>query len=251
MQKETKAKGKLPVIVTLTSIPSRIKTLSITIKSLLAQDRTPEKIVLWLNEELKGNLPKGLSKLQSDLFEIRFSPYHFSHRKLLHSLLAFPDKILITCDDDMIYHSSALRLTYEQHLKHPDKVIGNRCREISYYQDGSVKPYLQWPFVIRPLKDERLLMPVGAFLVLYPPHVLKDIVTNVELFTKISPKSDDLWFKTCTLLNDRLSISSDRPPPEPIPIFGTQSVALKHINNTEDFKRKQWENIIAHFELKF
>ncbi|MEM9001782.1 MAG: glycosyltransferase family A protein [Bacteroidota bacterium] len=248
---QKKANGTLPIIVTLTTIPSRIGTLPITIRSLLAQDRAPEKIVLWLNEEFRDKLPRALAKLQGNVFEIRFSPYQFSHRKLMHSLTMFPDKILVTCDDDLIYHPSALRLTYEQHLKHPDVVIGNRCREISYDGEGRVLPYLKWPFVTKALKNERLLMPVGAFLVLYPPNILSEMATDVALFTKISPKSDDLWFKTCTLLNNKLSISSDSPPPEPIPIFGTQRVALKHTNNTKDHKRKQWEDIAAYFKFTF
>lgn len=249
MQKN--AKGRLPLIISLTTIPSRVNTLHITIRSLLSQDMLPEKIVLWLNEDFKQNPPPKLAKLEGDIFEIRYSPYTFSHRKLIHSLEMYPDKILVTCDDDLIYHPTALRLIYEQHLKTPDVVIGHRCREIYYDDSGAVLPYLQWPFVRKAIKNEKLLMPVGAFLVLYPPNILSAQATDIETFTKISPKSDDLWFKLCTLLNNKLSITSEVPPPEPIPIMGTQKVALKHINNTKDYKRKQWEVITDYFDLEF
>ncbi|MET1260010.1 glycosyltransferase family A protein [Flagellimonas sp. DF-77] len=249
-QLQGKGKPRLPVIVSLTSIPSRLHALSTTVRSLLCQDALPEKIVLWLHHDLEETLPRSLASLQGDIFEIRYSPYTFSHRKLIHSLDAFPDRIIITCDDDLIYHPSALKMTYEQHLKHPDCVIGNRCREISYDAEGAVRSYLQWPFVKEAKVDPWLLMPVGAFLVLYPPGILDEEAKNVDLFTEIAPKSDDLWFKTCALLKGKRSMASTNPPPEPIPVWGTQKVALKHVNNKMDFNRNQWEAISKHFGFK-
>lgn len=243
--------GKIPVIVSLTTIPSRLKTLPITIKSLLDQDCTPEKIVLWVNSDLRGQLPRRLTKLEGGVFEIRYSPYTFSHRKLIHSLEEFPEKVIITCDDDLIYHPSALRLTYAQHEQHPDKVIGNRCREITYDDKADVLPYLQWPFVKTARKNKKLLMPVGAFMVLYPPRILDTRVADVALFIELAPKSDDLWFKACTLLNHKLSVVSQDPPPEPLPIMGTQKFALKHENTKGDRNRKQWEDLVAHFNFSF
>jgi len=241
---------QIPVIVSLTTIPSRIKTLHITIRSLLTQDALPEKNVLWLHESYRFKIPSQNKKLCKTCFEIQFSPYTFSHRKLIHSLEAYPNKIIITCDDDLIYHPNNLRLLYKEHLKNPKVIIGNRCRQISYNTEGKVIPYLKWPFTNGKYKDIRLLMPVGAFCVLYPPNVLDDRVLDVDLFNKLSPKSDDLWFKTMAMLNKTLSIPSENPPPDPIPIIATQSVALKKINNKQDYKRVQWEQITAYFNLK-
>ncbi|PQJ32073.1 glycosyl transferase [Nonlabens arenilitoris] len=237
---------QIPVIITLTTIPSRIGTLHLTIRSLLLQDAQPEKIVLWLNDDFKNRVPKNLSKLVGDVFEIRFSPYLFSHRKLIHSLDAFPDKILVTSDDDLIYPSETLGNLYQSHLKQQGQVVAHNCREITY-ENGVALPYLKWPFTRKPLRNELLLMPVGAFLVLYPPGILSKDATNIELFTKISPRSDDLWFKTMTILNHKKSVASIIPAPEPIPIWGTQKVALKKTNNNLDQKRVQWEQIEAYY----
>ncbi|MBF4983072.1 glycosyl transferase, partial [Nonlabens mediterrranea] len=116
---------QIPVIITLTTIPSRIGTLHLTIRSLILQDAQPEKIVLWLNDDYKNKVPKNLEKLVGDIFEIRFSPYLFSHRKLIHSLEAFPDKILVTSDDDLIYPSETLGNLYQSHLQQHDLVVVN------------------------------------------------------------------------------------------------------------------------------
>ncbi|GAA4976629.1 glycosyltransferase [Algibacter aquimarinus] len=248
---KTSNKQRLPVIVSLTSIPSRIKTLHITIRSLLSQDILPEKIILWLNDSYKNNIPNQLKKLLDDTFEIRFSPYTFSHRKLIHTIENFPNSIIITCDDDLIYHPTSLKLLYKEHLKNPNVVIGNRCRRITYDSNNNALPYLQWPFATKTYKDEKLLMPVGAFLVLYPPRVFDERFNNIELINKLAPKADDLWFKAMSLLNNTLSIQVTKKPYFPIPIIATQKYSLKKINTVRDYNRIQWEQITNYFNLKF
>lgn len=250
---EDQDKKRIPVIVSLTTIPSRVKTLHITIRSLLNQDTLPEKIVLWLNDSYKNKVPRKLQKLTGNTFEIRFSEYTFSHRKLIHSLQAFKNKAIITVDDDLIYHREFLKLLYIEHLKNPNVVIGNRCREISYNEEGNILPYLKWPFLNGENKtyNKKLLMPVGAFGVIYPANVLNDNVHNIDLFNRLSPKSDDLWFKTMTLLNNNLSIQAENKAPDPTPIIATQGISLKKINNKLDYKRVQWEQITKHFNLSF
>lgn len=239
---------KIPVIVSLTSIPTRLRTLHITIRSMMQQEYQPEKIVLWLKEDLKSQIPKRLSKLEGDLFEIRYSPYGFSHRKLIHSLEAFPEKAIITCDDDVVYQPDTLKIIFEEHLKFPNQVIGNRCRKMTY-ENGKVNSYGKWPFVVDPPVQGAHNMPVGAFCVLYPLGSLHKDVQNVDLFTKLAPKADDLWFKAMAILNGTKSLQNTSRPEVPVPIMGTQFVALKKINKGQDFNRVQWEQICAHYNL--
>ncbi|OUS21647.1 glycosyl transferase [Nonlabens dokdonensis] len=239
---------KIPVIVSLTSIPTRLRTLHITIRSMLQQEYLPEKIVLWLKDDLKDQIPKRLSKLQGDIFEIRFSPYGFSHRKLIHSLDAFPDKTIITCDDDVIYQSDTLKIIYEEHLKFPKEIIGNRCRKMTY-ENGTINSYSKWPFVANPPQQGAHNMPVGAFCVLYPAHSLHNDVQDVNQFMKLAPKADDLWFKAMAILNNTKSLQNTSQPDIPIPIMGTQFVALKKVNKGQDYNRVQWQQICDHYDL--
>jgi len=88
-------KHQLPVVVSLTSIPSRLEKLHYTIRSLMAQSHRPEKILLWLHADLKIKIPKPLAILESNLFEIRYNEFTCSHRKLVHSLEAFPEITLL------------------------------------------------------------------------------------------------------------------------------------------------------------
>ncbi|GAB5565092.1 MAG: glycosyl transferase [Winogradskyella sp.] len=245
-------KERIPVIVSLTTIPSRIGTLHLTIRSILNQNVLPKKVVLWLNDSYEGKIPKKLKKLIGDTFEVRYSPYTFSHRKLIHSIDTFPNDIIITCDDDLIYEPTSISQLYKEHLENPNAVIGNRCRCITYDDNGEVLPYLNWPFYKKgKTHNKNLYSPVGAFLVLYPPNALYKQYNDIDLINKLAPKSDDLWFKAMALLNGTMSMPSKIEKPEPIPIAFTQKVSLKKINNTQDYNRTQWEQLCDYFKLKF
>ncbi|WP_213520394.1 glycosyl transferase [Nonlabens sp.] len=238
---------EIDAIVSLTSIPSRLETIHITLKSVLLQDCKPKKIVLWLHKDLEGHLPETLTSLTQSLLEIRYSDYTFSHRKLIHSVKAFPQDMIITVDDDVIYHPSTLSKLYEAAIKNPSKVTSHRGRNISFDKEGKVLPYPQWKYATKETADDNWFMPIGAFTVAYPPNVLSNQVTDLETFMRITPKNDDPWFKVMALLNGNNSVPSGYDLPEPIPISGTQKISLKKINVDRDYNRTQMENILNEF----
>lgn len=125
-KKIKRPKGKtIPVIVSLTTIPSRLNIVGLVIRSILKQTYVPHKIVLYLNETYKDEIPRSLASLTGDIFEIRYSPFTFSHRKLIHALEDFPNLTIITCDDDLIYPEEWLKSLYESHILHPKDIIAH------------------------------------------------------------------------------------------------------------------------------
>ncbi|PRP67116.1 glycosyl transferase [Nonlabens agnitus] len=238
---------EIDAIVSLTSIPSRLGTIHITLKSIMLQDCKPKKIVLWLHKDLEGTLPTSLTDLTQGLLEIRYSDYTFSHRKLIHSVVEFPDDMIITVDDDIIYHPSTLSSLYKAAIKNPKKVTSHRGRNISFDDKGRVLPYAQWKYANKDTADKNWFMPIGAFTVAYPAGVLNEQVTDVDTFMRITPKNDDPWFKVMALLNGNNSVISGYNLPEPIPIAGTQKISLKKVNVDKDFNREQMENILNEF----
>jgi len=122
-----KNKETLPVIVSLTSIPSRFSSLNLVIKNLFNQSYLPEKIILWLHEDLKNKLPKAIEKLQSSLVEIKYSPLTCSHKKLIQTLKNKLESIIITCDDDLIYGKKLIENFYEEHLKYFTLISYNKA----------------------------------------------------------------------------------------------------------------------------
>jgi len=241
----------LPVVVSLTSIPSRLKTLHLTIRSLLAQECKPEKIVLWLNDDLKNSLPETLVQLEGRRFEIRYSPLTCSHRKLIHSLEAFPDDVIVTCDDDSMYDAGWLGRLWVDHRKFPDSIITHRCRKITYGDNDTILPYAMWPIEREGGATYPELMPVGYGGVLYPPRSLMGDVCKSELFLKLTPKADDLWFKAMSFLQGTQVRKSLDPGMKPIPIIRTQGKALKNTNIKLDQNKMQWEALCRHYAIRF
>ncbi|WP_298472636.1 glycosyltransferase [uncultured Maribacter sp.] len=247
--KKILSKEKLPVVVSLTSIEPRLKTLHLVIKSLIKQEELPQKIILWLNNDLKPKVPKSLLKLQSSLFEIRYSELNCSHRKLIHTLDLFPNKIIVTCDDDLIYRKEWLSLLFKAHKKKPNVVIGNKTVHINHDASSNPLPFKNWRQPLNNIINPKSFLPIGAWGVLYPPNSLNQKVTDVELFLKLAPKADDLWFKAMSLLNKTNSIEAKEKAREPIPIIGSQKVSLKKDNIGKDKNTTQWINLSNHFNL--
>ncbi len=238
----------VPVIVSLTSIPSRLGTLHLVIRSLLTQDVSPKRIVLWLHKDLQPSLPNKLQKLECQRFEIRYSDLTCSHRKLIHSLEAFPDDVIITCDDDLMYRKNWLSLFFEEHQQNPENIIGNYTVHINHDPEGNPMPFKTWRQPLGNVINPWALTPIGAWGVLYPPDSLSEQVQDVEAFMELAPRADDLWFKAMALLKGTISVQSAQTPKEPIPIGGTQKVALKKENLGADkntLQSKAFDNVFV------
>jgi hypothetical protein len=238
-----------PVIVSFTSIPSRFHVIHLTVRSILAGTHKPEKIVLWLNEQLKHQVPHSLQCLVGDKFEINYVEGNLPHRKLVHSLVSFPEKIIVTCDDDMMYAPSWLNNLYADHLRFPRDIIANECRAIAYDIQGQLLPYKEWRNETQKGVSYDSTLPIGYGGVLYPLHCFYADVCNAELYTALAPKADDLWFKAMSHLNGTLSRRASSPVQKPIPIFNSQSVSLKSTNVKQDGNRLQWEAIAGYYKL--
>ena len=244
-------KKQVPVIVSLASIPSRLNIVHLTIRSILNQDVLPEKIVLWLHEDLKDSIPKSLNVLVGDLFSIKYADYFSSHRKLVEPLKLYPNKIIVTCDDDMMYRKNWLSKLYQAHENHPDHIVANQTRCITYGSDGELLSYKAWKPNESGCQNPLLTLPIGAGGTLYPPDSMHKTVFNQELFLQLTPKADDLWFKAMGLLKGTKSIQAQNIGKEPIPIWGSQKVSLKKGNIGMDKNRTQWQALTDHFQLKF
>jgi len=244
-----KKKEVVPVIVSLTSIPSRIPTLHLTIRSILNQSVTPEKIILWLHNSLEPNIPNKLKKLQSEKFEIRYSNLTCSHRKLVHSLEKYPNKIIITCDDDMMYRNNWLFFLYNEHICNPNTIIGNQTRYIRYTKDKELLPYKNWIYQKGTHFNQKAVIPIGSEGVLYPPGTLHKKTTKSTLYLKLTPKADDLWFKAMAIINGTDSLQAKQKAKTPIPIIGSQKYSLKKSNIGDDKNRIQWLNVTEYLDI--
>jgi len=203
-------KRNIPIIVSLTSIPPRLKMLPLCLRALLSQSFRPNKVILWLSEyDRSGNkaisksrLPKELLALAKRGLEIRFCEDIGSYRKLIPTLKKFPDSVIVTADDDVIYPKDWLKKLYASYQADPKSIHCYQARFVSFKPNGEIDDYLNWVFDCEGNKKSSLVCPVGVYGVLYPPKVLSNEVFNEDVFLKICPKADDIWFKAMSLKNN-------------------------------------------------
>lgn len=188
------------VVLSLTSYGKRVEGSAVyTIYSLLRQSLRAGRVVLWLNEEEYNsqNLPTDLRFLSQYGLEVRFSKDIGPYTKIIHSLTAFPDKHIITADDDLYYTSSFVEEFVETHRQYPKAIVTGFAKVPVKEGDRQLAPYDTWPeyhHVTAGFQyDSAKLFPLGVGGVLYPSHVFDAEVTNETVFTALCPKADDIW----------------------------------------------------------
>jgi len=185
-----------PLIVTLTSYPPRFRYLHLNLMSLLAQAVPADRVILWIAHEDKARLPEKVTALVGEGLEIRFTQDLRSFKKLIPALEAFPEAVLVTADDDMIYPSSWLSSLVSGYDPAQPAIVCHRAHRPLH--DGSgFAPYIRWAHNVtdeaaeRPSRD---LLPVGVGGILYPPASLDSEVNDSAQFMRLCPHADDLWF---------------------------------------------------------
>ena len=201
-----------PIIISLTSYPARINTVSTTIISLLAQKAHFDRLILWLAKSEFPNqetdLPQDLTKLIKYGLTIKWCENIKSYKKLIPALKEFPNSIIITADDDVIYPKDWLNRLFDSYQKDPSCIHCLRAHRICF-SHNQIEPYRYWDQSISSNRASSLLFPTGVGGVLYPPNSLHEDVLKPELFTTLCPDTDDIWFWTmATLKGTKFRVAS-------------------------------------------
>ena len=208
-----------------------------------------KRYLLWLHEELQPKVPDSVKNLLCDWVELHYSPLTEPHKKLTGSMRLYPEEILLTCDDDMIYDKQWLQLFWDEHQQRPESILAARTVYIQYDESEQPLPFTAWRKKPSGALNPKAHLPIGLWGTLYPPGSLHDDYDQAELFRSLAPLADDLWFKAMALRQGTLSLPTFNKPGEPIPIRGTQKIALKNINVKQGGNTRQWKALSDHFDL--
>lgn len=229
-------KTKPQVIVSLTSFPAAISYAYKAIQSILNGSVLPDRVILYLTFTQFGEsgIPKELQELSdtNPIFEIRnYERDIRSYRKLIPALKDFPDAIIVTIDDDVAYDKNMLRDLLNLHKQIPNAVLAHRAKLM---KPG--KPYRKWRkyrwyhFLFKKIHYSFRNIQTGVGGVLYPPHSLKQEMIDVELFTKIAPTTDDIWFWAAAAANNIPVIPVPFGHNKPKGVGKPKELSLKTIN---------------------
>lgn len=248
----TEKKYAEEIVVSLTSFPERIGTVSETIKTLLMQTQKPNRIILWLAEEQfphrEKELPHTLINMQKYGLEIKWCHDIRSFKKLIPTLELCPDAIIITADDDLYYRTHWIKILYQEYLKHPDMVCAHRVTKF-YLENNSYRAigggYDIWA------EATYLNKLTGGAGALYPPHILNEKVLEVDMFLHLCPTCDDIWFWLMAVLNNVKICVPQRSDLNLIYVKGTQEgPTLFSINDRgENLFWKAFYNVLAQYPI--
>lgn len=190
-----------PVIVSLTTYPGRIGQVWKTISSLLNQTLKPKKVILWLAREQFPDmqLPESVQRLTKRGLEICYCEDLKSHKKYFEAMKQYPEVIIVTADDDILYPENHLEKLWRTHLEFPTDVICQWSHRITFDEHGEFMPYNDWPDNKRE-KASFATLAVGCGGILYPPGALNQEAFQKEELQKCALATDDLWLKCMELL---------------------------------------------------
>lgn len=235
------------LIVSLTSYPARFNVVYLAIESLMNQSMRPDRIILWLSLEESNRIPDKVLSLKNRGLEIEIVNENLkSYKKLIYALKKFPNENIITCNDDTIYPKDFIEKLYKKHNEYPICIIGYNCSVILKSGDNTLYSYLSWPSP-GSSSPSLNLFPVGVGGILYPSNSLSDIVFDQELFLKLAPFGDDIWFKAAALLKGTKVAMVNKCVTEFPVIIGSQKSSLWDINKNKN--DKQLKNVFDHFDL--
>jgi hypothetical protein len=251
----TDIKRNQKIIVSLTSIPSRINTLWICIESLLRQTVKPDEIILWLADTQFNDLsilPENLLSQQKRGLTIRFCDDIKAHKKYYYAFKEYPDDIVITVDDDVIYPSNVIKKLLALHNKYPNCICCNFAALITFNNNGCINSTLKWPGIFANMinKPSYILLPTGVSGILYPPKLINQEVFNKDVFTRISFYNDDLWLKVMGLLNKVKTAQTDCFPGHFFSIKTTQLERLSVYNISQNGNDIQFNALIDKYKLR-
>ncbi len=205
-------------IVSLTSFPARINSVWIPIECMLQQTLQPSRIILVLSREefQDRRLPKTLLKQQDRGLEILWIDKNIrSYGKFLPAKRLYPDRDIVTIDDDLFYEKDLLEKLVDAAQSYPNAVIGHRGWEIRFEQ-GVLLPYRQWGKAnLQSPPELTFLTGVGG--IYYPANIdLGDMLHDESLAMNICPTGDDIWFWAMARLRNVPAICLGKNDTRPI-----------------------------------
>lgn len=222
------------LIVSFTSYPARINTLHMVVRSLLRQSICAKNIVLYLGSDTPENaIPKKLKKLCKRGLLIKTGYEDLKpHKKYFFAMQEYPDNIIITVDDDIMYEKNMIEHLYNSYKKYPDAVSARRVTKLTK-SENKINSYNDFESeYTKETKPSASLIAVGVGGVLYPPHILHKDAFNSELIKKTCLFTDDIWLKFMELKNNAKVVYVPSTLEKDLTVRSTQKSALM-IENIE------------------
>ncbi|HEM6115537.1 glycosyltransferase [Streptococcus pluranimalium] len=244
------------IIVSFTTIPSRIEIVPLTIKSIFNQTVKISKLVMYVNSEEFAhlNLEVILRKEIAQGLEIVYLDENLrSHKKYYYALSDFSDKIVITIDDDVIYKPDMIEKLVISYRKYPQYISAMRCHKMKLSDSGEVCDYTNWHYeMFNDMIPSHLNFFTGCGGVLFPPDFRPVELFDKDKIRELSFLADDVWLNFMAFKHKVKVVKANRGKGTPINLDENLENSLAYQNviegNNNDICIK---NMIDYYRLDF
>lgn len=218
-------------VVSLTTYPARVGNVWRVIEMAANQRDIKEKYAICLyliKSEFEGiDLPAKIKELQARGLTVKFNEENLKcHNKYFYVFKDYPEKTVITIDDDLQYNHHTISGLIKKNKEYPKCIIYNRGNRILKNE-----PYNNWPFVENLTCPQHDVFPTGVGGVLYPPHCCNRFVTDMEVIKKTCLRADDLWLNFMSRLNHTKVVQTGLKSTYMVLPDTSQQTALWLVNN--------------------
>ena len=242
------------VIISLTSIPKRIDTISVVLESLFRQTVKADKIILWLADTQFPDKQLIYSELSSFIERgllIKFCDDLKSHKKYYYSIKDNPNAYVVTCDDDIIYSEHMLERLLQTSNKYPNAIVCERAHEITFL-DGRVRSYADWNYRARGVRGPScLLCPTSGAGCLFPPYSLSPHVFDCDQIKELCLYADDIWLKCMSYMIKTPVVLTRVNNPEIIDLIGTNTNSLAKVNVEGNLNDEQFKSVSNYYSIQW
>lgn len=243
------------IVVSLTSYGRRVKAcVPYTIYWIFKQKVKPSRIVLWLDEDNWNaeNVPLRLKFLSRFGLEVRTCKDLRSYKKLVYTLQCYPDNSIVTLDDDLLYYRDLLSRLLDKAKDNPRSIVAMRYHQPAWEKKGeSFLPYRKWRRASEEMKKIPC-MPTTGGGTLFPPHCFNNEALNEDVFMRICPTADDVWFWCMAIYNDTKIVGIGKDMYYPIDAFYQnlhKGSALEHLNVENNSNDTQIKAVFDYYHL--
>ena len=249
-----------PIIVSVTSYPARIHEVVLAIRTVYRQTMQPDKVILWLGEAKFPNryndLPEELLRLVSEKgLEIRWCEDIGPHTKYFYAFQEYPDALVITIDDDILYPPDRIENLYQCYLRFPKAVSAGRADFVPVSEFEEMPPVTIWPEEVDAwvLQPSMQLYAMGVNCVLYPTVLFSQVseLLDKETIRRVCPYADDLWLKAMQAVAGIPVVVAESDQPLPISTVESQDTALWHYNCVDGGNNVQWKQIEQEIDSRY
>lgn len=245
------------VIVSMTSFPARIKNVWMVVDSICRQKMRPSSINLYLASEefpnKENDLPHILRRYEKYGLRIVWVSKNLKpHKKYYYAFQEYPDRAVITIDDDVYYRDDLVSRLWSMSQKSGGAICANRVTPI-LNNEKQLSNYSQWGKGVYVISGESFnYLAIGTCGILYPPDFLRNSeVFNIDSINKNCLNADDLWLK-CHEILAKVPVATGSFYSHSIEILGSQSISLQSTNCDDTVLSGndiQWINLDREFSI--